>query len=195
MKKFFHQLRLKTKLIILICIVFILAVVAENIYIIRLVNNQYYLDVSQHVERVADKIASSPDIISNMAQPTPENLAAIQHYAEQARFFAQVEFITIFNMDGLRLSHPNVDKIGQHIVGGDGEKVLYGESYLSTAKGTLGVSIRAFKPIYASDNKTQIGALMVGQTVKKIEYLASRTNQSIIWTLVISLIIAISLAL
>lgn len=195
MKKIFHHLRLKTKLIILICVVFILAVIAENIYIIRLVNHQYYKDVSQHVKRVAKVIASSPNVIRHIEDPTAQHLEQIQTYAEQARLLSQVEFITIFDMNKIRLSHPNSDNIGKLIVGGDGEPSLHGQSYLSTAKGTLGASIRAFEPIYSADQKKQIGALMVGQTVTKIEHLASRTNQSIIWTLITSLAIAIALAL
>lgn len=194
MRKLFNNLKLKTKLIILICFVFILAVIAENTYIIKIVNNQYYDDASQHVEEIANIIATSPDIINDITNPTPENLDSIQKYAENTRQISQVEFITIFDMQGIRFSHPDKDKIGKRIVGGDGEAALRGESYLSTAKGTLGLSIRAFRPIYSSD-KTQIGALMVGQTVNNIEYLASRTRQPILLTLIISLIIAVSLAL
>lgn len=194
MRKLFHHLKLKTKLIILICFVFALAVIAENIYIIRIVNNQYYNNASQHVANVADLIATSPEIIDSIEHPTPQNLARIQTYTEQARRLSQVEFITIFDMNGMRFSHPDKDKIGKMIVGGDGEQALKGQSYISTAKGTLGVSIRAFRPIYARDN-TQIGALMVGQTVNKIEHLASRTSQPILFTLVISLIVAVALAL
>ena len=194
MRKLFNNLKLKTKLIILICLVFVLAVIAENTYIIRIVNNQYYDDASQHVEEIASMIATSPEIIHDVMNPTVENLVAIQTYAENARKMSQVEFITIFDMHGIRFSHPDKDKIGKKIVGGDGEAALRGESYLSTAKGTLGLSIRAFRPIYSSD-KTQIGVLMVGKTVNNIEYLASRTKQPILLTLVVSLIIAVSLAI
>ncbi|QIQ21346.1 DcuS/MalK family sensor histidine kinase [Zophobihabitans entericus] len=194
MKKFLDNLKLKTKLIILICLVFILAVVAENIYIIRIVNNEYYEDASQRVENVASLVAVSPSVINNISHPTPENLSALQSYAEITRQLSQVEFITIFGMDGKRFTHPDVTKIGQMIVGGDGERALQGESYLSTAKGTLGVSIRSFHPIVNEQNQ-QIGAVMVGQTLQKIDHIASRTSQPILLTLVISLAIAISLAL
>lgn len=194
MRKLFNNLKLKTKLIILICLVFILAVIAENTYIIRIVNNQYHQDASEHVEEIANIIANSPEIINKLSNPTLENLAFIQIYTEKARRLSQVQFITIFDMKGIRFSHPDENKIGKKIVGGDGERALNGESYLSTAQGTLGLSIRAFKPILSNDNK-QIGALMVGQTVNNIEHLASRTKQPIILTLIISLCIAVILAL
>lgn len=193
MNKFLKHLKLKTKLIILICCVFALAVIAENIYIIRIINTQSYTNSIQNVESVADIIANRPEIIKNIENPTKQNLADIQHYAQIATSLSQAEFITIFDMNGIRFSHPDQDKIGQMIVGGDGDRVLKGESYISTAKGTLGLSIRAFRPIFGKDN-TQIGGVMVGQTVNKIEYLASRTNQPILLTLIVSLLIAISLA-
>ncbi|RKS87366.1 sensor histidine kinase regulating citrate/malate metabolism [Orbus hercynius] len=193
MKIFFKRLRLKTKLIILICIVFILAVIAENIYIMRIVNNQFHERAIQDVENIANILATTPEIITAIETPTPQNLAFIQQYAQNIQALTQVEFITIFDMNGIRFSHPDKDKIGQMIVGGDGDRVLQGESYISTAQGTLGLSIRAFRPIFAP-NHNQIGALMVGQTVNKLAYLASRTNQSILLTLITCLIIAISLA-
>lgn len=194
MGKYLKHLKLKTKLIILICLVFALAVIAENIYIIRIINAQFYTNSIRDAETVADILAQEVEIIRAIENPTKQNLTYIQKYAEKARTLAQVEFITIFDMRGIRFSHPNEEKIGKMIVGGDGDRVLQGESYISTAKGTLGMSIRAFRPIFSTDGK-QIGALMVGQTVNKIEYLASRTNQSILLTLVISLLLAISLAL
>lgn len=194
MGKFLKHLKLKTKLIILICLVFALAVIAENIYIIRIINTQAHSNAVHDVEKVADIVATTPEIIKSIANPTVQNLANIQKYAQKATALSQVEFITIFDMQGIRFSHPDETKIGKMIVGGDGDKVLKGESYISTAKGTLGMSIRAFRPIFSADGQ-QIGALMVGQTVNKIEYLASRTNQPILLTLVISLFFAISLAL
>ena len=43
-----------------------------------------------------------------------------------------------------------------------------GEEYISTASGTLGVSVRAFAPIY-DDNNKQIGAVAVGMLYNKFD--------------------------
>ncbi|XKM12825.1 DcuS/MalK family sensor histidine kinase [Orbaceae bacterium ac157xtp] len=194
MKKLFHHLKLKTKLVILIFITFVIAVIAENIYIIHIVNNQYYEDTKAKVEHVANMVASSPDIVSVMSNMTEENKDQIQLIAERSRELSQLEFITIFNLDGIRYSHPDKNKIGHLIVGGDGKPALSGHSYTSIAKGTLGISVRAFRPIYSQTGQ-QIGAVMVGQTMQKIELTAARTIHPIIFALIISLLIAIFLAL
>lgn len=194
MKNLFNRLTLKTKLITLICLVFALSVIAENIYIIHVVNNEYLQNARQRVSNIADTISTSTDIIQKIQQPTPKNLVFIQDYAEEIRELSQVGFVVIFDMQGLRFSHPDKNKIGQLIVGGDEHRALKGESYVSIAKGTLGDSVRAFRPIFDHQHR-QIGAVLVGQTLQKIDYLASRTSQPIWLSLFASLAVAIFLAL
>lgn len=194
MKNLFNRLTLKTKLITLICLVFALSVIAENIYIIHVVNNEYLQNARQRVSNIADTISTSTDIIQKIQQPIPQNLVFIQDYAEEIRELSQVGFVVIFDMQGLRFSHPDKNKIGQLIVGGDEHRALKGESYVSIAKGTLGDSVRAFRPIFDHQHR-QIGAVLVGQTLQKIDYLASRTSQPIWLSLFASLAVAIFLAL
>ena len=193
MRYLFNKLPLKVKLISLICLVFILSVIAQNIYIVHVVNNEYLINSRQRVENIANIISTSQTIIQEIQNPTPQNIASIQAKTEQSRALTQTDFIVIFNMQGVRYSHPDRNKIGQTIVGGDEQRALKGESYTSIAKGTLGDSVRAFKPIM-NDKNQQIGVVLVGQTLQKINHLASRTSQPIWLSLFASLSIAILLA-
>lgn len=193
MRYLFNKLPLKVKLISLICLVFILSVIAQNIYIVHVVNNEYFINSRQRVENIANIISTSQSIIDEIQNPTPQNIASIQKTTEQSRVLTQTDFIVIFNMQGVRYSHPDENKIGQTIVGGDEQRALNGESYTSIAKGTLGDSVRAFKPIM-NDKDQQIGVVLVGQTLQKINHLASRTSQPIWLSLFASLSIAILLA-
>ncbi len=193
MRYLFNKLPLKVKLISLICLVFILSVIAQNIYIVHVVNNEYLINSRQRVENIANIISTSQSIIDEIQNPTPQNIASIQKTTEQSRVLTQTDFIVIFNMQGVRYSHPDENKIGQTIVGGDEQRALNGESYTSIAKGTLGDSVRAFKPIM-NDKDQQIGVVLVGQTLQKINHLASRTSQPIWLSLFASLSIAILLA-
>ena len=193
MRYLFNKLPLKVKLISLICLVFILSVIAQNIYIIHVVNNEYLINSRQRVENIASIISTSQMIIDKIQNPTLQNITAIQATTEQTRALTQIDFIVIFNMQGVRYSHPDKNKIGQTIVGGDEQRALNGESYTSIAKGTLGDSVRAFKPIM-NEKHQQIGAVLVGQTLQKINHLASRTSQPIWLSLFASLTIAIILA-
>ena len=193
MRYLFNKLPLKVKLISLICLVFILSVIAQNIYIVHVVNNEYLINSRQRVENIASIISTSQTIIDEIQNPTLQNITTIQATTEQARTLTQTDFIVIFNMQGVRYSHPDKNKIGQTIVGGDEQRALNGESYTSIAKGTLGDSVRAFKPIM-NEKHQQIGAVLVGQTLQKINHLASRTSQPIWLSLFASLTIAIILA-
>ncbi|OCG23943.1 hypothetical protein A9G11_04760 [Gilliamella sp. wkB108] len=193
MNYFFNRLSLKVKLISLICLVFILSVIAENIYIIHVVNDEYLRLSRQRVENIANIISTSGNTIDNMNNPTPANLDFIQNDTEQARLLSQVDFIVVFNMQGIRYSHPDKNKIGKLIVGGDEQRALQGESYTSIAKGTLGNSVRAFRPIFNHEHQ-QIGAVLVGQTLQKIDHMAARTSQPIWLSLFASLAVAIILA-
>lgn len=77
-----------------------------------------------------------------------------------------VQVITIADMEGTRYFHPEKARVGQKFVGGDEKRVLNGESYISEAKGTMGMSIRAFEPIIY--RKEQVGFIMVGVLVENL---------------------------
>ncbi|GLH73377.1 two-component system sensor histidine kinase DcuS [Geothrix limicola] len=86
--------------------------------------------------------------------------AQVQDYAEQVRLESGMDYVVVMDMQGLRLSHPNRSLIGARFAGGDDADVYRGRSYLSVAKGTLGVSLRAFTPVRVGDR--QVGAVAVG---------------------------------
>ena len=118
MKYLFNRLTLKVKLISLICLVFILSVIAQNIYIIHVVNDEYLTHSRQQVENIANIISNSKDFIDKIENLTTQNLDFIQTNTEQVRKLAQVDFVVIFNMQGVRYSHPDKNKIGRFVVGG-----------------------------------------------------------------------------
>ncbi|BDU70552.1 two-component system sensor histidine kinase DcuS [Geothrix oryzae] len=84
----------------------------------------------------------------------------VQAYAERIRTEAGVDYVVVIDMTGLRLSHPNRALLGARFAGGDDAGVYQGRSYLSVAKGTLGISLRAFTPVWKGDR--QVGAVAVG---------------------------------
>jgi len=86
--------------------------------------------------------------------------ADVQAHAERIRAEAGVDYVVVIDMNGRRLSHPNLSLIGARFAGGDDVDVYHGRSYLSVAKGTLGVSLRAFTPVWKGDR--QVGAVAVG---------------------------------
>jgi len=192
MKSYFYQMKLQTKIVLLICIVFMLVIVVENLNIIHIVNSDYYADAESRAQNVAALVAGSPEVIQSLKNPQPQYLAATQAYTRAASQIAQVEFIVVIDMQGIRQSHPVPEKIGLHVEGPDTEDVLFGKTYISTAQGSLGASLRAFQPVY--DQGRQIGAVIVGIMSEKIDLSSAKRNRPIFLSLLVVLFICIGLA-
>ncbi|BAJ03410.1 sensor histidine kinase [Shewanella violacea DSS12] len=87
---------------------------------------------------------------------------SIQELAETIRLNTEARFIVVGDIDGIRYSHPNLSKLGQKMVGGDNALALVdGQSYISKATGSLGISVRGKSPVY-SDTGEIIGLVSVG---------------------------------
>jgi sensor histidine kinase regulating citrate/malate metabolism len=125
----------------------------------------FYIFLTQFVElnsgqkalNLAVSLSKMGDVISSVKNSNSD----IQYVIENIRVKTDAAFIVIANKDGIRLTHPNTEMIGQKFVGGDYYRAVEkGESYVSSSVGTLGPSIRAFAPIY--DDKNIIGFVSVG---------------------------------
>ncbi|TGB04965.1 DcuS/MalK family sensor histidine kinase [Halobacillus salinus] len=108
---------------------------------------------------VSRAVAESNVVRQELQNPTEEDL--IQDYAMSIQEASDVLFVVVMNMEGIRRSHPNPERIGESFVGGDEGRVLEGDEYISTSEGTLGRSVRAFTPIFV-DSGEQVGAVSVG---------------------------------
>lgn len=188
------SLSIKAKLIALILTVFLVSIVGVGFYIYTSITNQYYTDARLRVERIAEAASISDLIVDGLEHPNDtKKIAQIQQTAKHLQKMTSVSFIVVIDMQGIRKSHANHNLIGLPVEGGDEADVLKGKSYISQAKGTLGFSIRAFKPIF-SENK-QIGAVIVGITVNTIELAASKLTTPILLSLASVFAISICLAI
>ncbi|MFD2902255.1 histidine kinase, partial [Klebsiella pneumoniae] len=100
------------------------------------------------------------------------------------------EFIVVGNRNGTRYSHPDANKIGKKMVGGDNDRaLLHGQSYISKKEGSLGLSIRGKAPIYA--NQEIIGVVSVGFLNDSSQDITTNQSKSIWYTLGIIVLIGI----
>lgn len=97
-----------------------------------------------------------------------EKAPDIQPYAAEVLETADVLFIVVMDMEGIRKSHPNEENIGRPFEGGDELAVLSGEESTSISKGTMVTSLRTFTPVY-DDQGNQIGAVVVGIPLDMVE--------------------------
>jgi two-component system CitB family sensor kinase len=107
---------------------------------------------------VAESVAAIPIVRGSVAKN--DSSAVLQPIAEAIRASADVSFVVIADVDGIRRSHPNTERIGQR-VSTDPSRALAGISDVYTQTGTLGPSVRGKVPIYA-DNGEIVGLVSVG---------------------------------
>jgi two-component system, CitB family, sensor histidine kinase MalK len=158
-------LSLQTTITLLVCSVVALALFVTDLLISEEVGNTTQKNQEEKALNIARMAAHSSIIVEALSGKRSE--LDIQKYANEMTKITNVEFIVVMNMKGIRKSHPNTSQIGQRFVGGDEGPVLHGHEHISTAKGTLGYSLRAFTPVRLANGK-QIGAVAVGISLDKV---------------------------
>lgn len=145
---------------------------------------------------IARTVAQMHDVQNTVG--TKQGFETIQPIAERIRLATDVDYIVIYDMKGVRYSHPSESKIGtvskdilNHVASSQQE-------YISKALGVQGFSIRAFVPIMNRDATKQVGVINVGILSPKWYILVESYKLDILfslcWGAVIGLIGSILIA-
>ncbi|MEH7377779.1 sensor histidine kinase [Neobacillus drentensis] len=151
-------MRLHTKLMLGIFILILLIGGVFEITFKNIMESNLKHEKGTKALSVAQSISNMPDIQKAFSSSDPA--ASIQPIAEKIRKQVGAEFIVIGNRKEIRYSHPDPNRLGQKMVGGDNDRVFKGESVISESIGTLGPSLRGKAPIF-SDGEV-IGVVSVG---------------------------------
>ena len=114
----------------------------------------------ERVVAIASSLAAAPSTATALESGQPT--ATLQPVTERVRHDTQIAFITIMSPDGTRYTHTDPSLIGQKYLGTT-EPALRGETFTEVFTGTLGPSIRAVAPVYASDGRI-VGLVSAGIT-------------------------------
>src|SRR5579875_3314422 len=154
-----RYMRLQTAITLFVCTVVFLSLSVTGILIGIKEANRTQADLSEKAMTIARMVANTPLVIE--ALEGKRNRADVELFADTIRRATGVRFIVVMDMNHIRLSHPDKDRIGQRFVGGDENRAMHGQEYVSIAKGTLGTSLRAFVPIRTAAGK-EVGVVAVG---------------------------------
>ena len=171
-------LSLQSVIILLVCGIVALALLIASLFVTRSVEQTARENLGNKAMDVSRSVALSPVVVEGLEQN--RNSRLIREYTAAIRSATNVEFVVVFDMNGIRKSHPNEARIGQHLVGGDELPALQGKEYISMAKGTLGSSLRAFSPVRTRDGR-QVGAVVVGILLDDVEQAVGRSRSIILW--------------
>lgn len=129
---------------------------------------------------------------------TKEGFEVIQPIAERIRLATDVDYIVIFDMKGVRYSHPSESRIGTINEEIKNNEAYSQHEYISKAVGVQGYSIRAFVPIMNPEATRQVGVVTVGIITPKWRHLVEEYQFDIFialfWGLLIGLIGSILIA-
>jgi two-component system cit operon sensor histidine kinase CitA len=114
----------------------------------------------------AQEIASDPELIQEVRI---KNLPAIERVISRLTKISDASFIVIGDNNGIRLSHPVAESVGQPMQGGDNAEALEeGKAYVSVKEGSLGYGVRGKAAIIDFDGKI-IGVVSVGYLLNRFD--------------------------
>ncbi|WP_260982590.1 sensor histidine kinase [Arthrobacter sp. U41] len=125
---------------------------------------------------LARTVASDPEVRAEVQQisalpgtpPAAELLAGpLMAAAEGARTRTGALFVVITDETGLRLAHPEAERLGER-VSTDPSEALAGNEVTTRNTGTLGPSAGAKVPVFAPDSGTVVGEVSVGYSTETI---------------------------
>ena len=164
-------------------IIFIVALVLFQIGIMGVVSSNLVDSIledqlGKRVLSVSQTIANMPEVARLLEAKDPDG--KLQVMAEEIREKIDAQFIVIGDRQETRYSHPDPNKIGKTMVGGDNERALEnGKTYTSRAVGTLGLSLRGKVPVLDAD-KNIIGIVSVGYLDENIHQMITDRRAIII---------------
>jgi sensor histidine kinase regulating citrate/malate metabolism len=161
-------MKLRTKFMLLVIIVVLISLSIVTVLTTSWMTKNIENEARTNIMNVGEMTAHSKEIISELKRKDPDKRIGAE-IDLQLKSLDQIQYIIVADMNGIRYSHPNPDRIGEKFIGGDEKRVLQkGETYISEATGTLGKALRAFTPIYDEESGKQIGFVSVGTLTERV---------------------------
>lgn len=123
-------------------------------------------EMGQKALGVAQFLANSTTVVELI-----ENRDNVTYQAEFRELTEAIgaAFIVVGDREGIRLIHPLEERIGLPMRGGDNARALEaGEAYISTARGSLGYSVRGKAAVFNSAGEV-IGVVSVGYLLDRLQ--------------------------
>lgn len=119
-----HTLRLQTTITLMIGAVLIIMLLVVYVLFSIKVSSQTKSSLEQKAVIISRTLSRNPLIIEALNKS--RSSSELQSYTEEIRLLNNVEFVVVMDMNAIRYSHPDKDKIGKHFIGGDEAAVLRG---------------------------------------------------------------------
>ena len=160
------RLKISTRLTLLVSLLILTQALVLGIFTLRYLAESLEDQIGQRALQLSSMISQTPSIRDAVSRSDSD---AVQSIVADLRLATDASFISIGDIDGIRLVHPKPERIGKPMVGGDNYRALeLGESYISKAVGSLGESIRGKTPVL-NDQGQIVGVVSVGYLTTTID--------------------------
>ena len=175
-------LRFSTQTLLLQLAVVLLVVLLSAAVHAWLTYDRVGSDAENQALTLARTVASDPDVRAEVlaisgqpGTPPPADLLAgpLQSAAEAARIRTGALFVVITDETGIRLAHPDPQRLGEK-VSTDPSEALSGQEVTTRNTGTLGPSAGAKVPVYAPGTTTVVGEVSVGYSMETVAQSVAR---------------------
>jgi len=178
--KLFSRARLSTRLMLALIFVVLLQAIVSGSFTL------HYIEVILE-ERIGDQALQLSRVVSSLPQVRQYVLDRdsdqMQSLTQTIVHQTDARFVVVGDLEGIRFSHPNPEQIGKKRVGGDNQQAINGESYVSKAEGTLGLSMRGKSPVFDQQGNV-IGVTSVGYMLDSVGDTIRSYQQSAIWLVI-----------
>lgn len=190
------NLSLQLKMFIFSFFIVLFSILTSGILMIHNISDAFEKEFGARAIAIARSVSQLPEIQNHVGMD--DGSSVIQPIAERIRLATDVDYIVIFDMNGMRYSHPSASKIGTVLEGSYDRQALSQQEYISKALGVQGFSIRAFVPIMDVAGTKQVGVINVGILSPKwyqlIEEYRFDLIISLLWGIAIGLLGSILIA-
>ncbi|WP_275262626.1 sensor histidine kinase [Citrobacter braakii] len=137
---------------------------------------------------VARTLANSPEIRQGlMKKPEESGIQAIAQAVNKSNDFL---FIVLTDMQSIRYSHPEAQRIGQPFKGDDILLALQGKENVAINRGFLAQALRVFTPIY-DEHHRQIGVVSIGLELSRVTEQINNSRGSIFWSILFGVLVGL----
>ncbi|WP_052351642.1 hypothetical protein [Deinococcus pimensis] len=133
-------------------------------------------------------VALLPEVVRGARAGTQD--ARLNAFVNRLREKVGADFIVVGDRRGVRLAHPQPDRLGKPMEGGDNAAPLAGRDIVSVARGSLGWSVRGKVPVLGADG-TVVGAVSTGYLMPRVDALAGQAVRELMPWFVVALLVGV----
>ncbi|WP_032940871.1 sensor histidine kinase [Citrobacter youngae] len=183
-----RPMKLGTTVILMVSAVLFSVLLVVHLIYFSQISNMTRDALADKALAVARTLANSPEIRQGlMKKPAESGIQAIAQAVNKSNDFL---FIVVTDMQSIRYSHPEAQRIGQPFKGDDILLALQGKENVAINRGFLAKALRVFTPIY-DEHHRQIGVVSIGLELSRVTEQINNSRGSIFWSILFGVLVGL----